>query len=321
MANGKRQIEFQIVAPNLPSEICNLRSAICNSQCYNSVVFLYTMSDSLRTDRTRASDADRDAKIEQLLLVGLDHYFAAQYDQAINVWTRALFLDRSHARARAYIERARSALAERLRQSEELLQSGVSAFERGEGDEARRLLRAAIDGGAPADEALAVLDRLDQREATAMSEPPAKSRKARPRPVSPANGPARSSLTRWLAALVALAVLAAGGYAASIRGRVDWRSLIIMTNAAPAANVPVAGDTELPLPRRGETALMRARALAASGHLRDALASLDLVRGTDPQKVEADRLRVDIQRQLLSLAEPATPAPQTDIEKGNPRVP
>ena len=39
-------------------------------------------------------DADRDAKIEQLLLVGLDHYFAAQYDQAINVWTRALFLDR-----------------------------------------------------------------------------------------------------------------------------------------------------------------------------------------------------------------------------------
>jgi hypothetical protein len=36
------------------------------------------MSDSLRTDRSRApdaaSDADRDAKIEQLLLVGLDHY-------------------------------------------------------------------------------------------------------------------------------------------------------------------------------------------------------------------------------------------------------
>ena len=76
------------------------------------------------------------------------------YEQAINVWTRALFLDRSHARARAYIERARSALAERQRESEELLQSGVAAFERGEGDEARRLLQAAIDGGAPSDEAL-----------------------------------------------------------------------------------------------------------------------------------------------------------------------
>ena len=113
------------------------------------------MSDSLRTDRSRAtdaaSDADRDAKIEQLLLVGLDHYFAAQYDYAINVWTRALFLDRSHPRARAYIERARSALAERQRESEELLHTGVAAFERGDGDEARRLLQAAIDGGAPSD--------------------------------------------------------------------------------------------------------------------------------------------------------------------------
>src|SRR5918911_1187328 len=100
-----------------------------------------------------ASGADRDAKIEQLLLVGLDHYFAGQYDQAINVWTRALFLDRSHPRARAYIERARSALAERQRQSEELLHTGIAAFHRGETDEARRLLQSAIEGGAPPEEA------------------------------------------------------------------------------------------------------------------------------------------------------------------------
>src|SRR4051794_19627503 len=100
-------------------------------QCYNRSA-QSNMSDSLRTDRSRAldaaSEADRDAKdakIEQLLLVGLDHYFAAQYDQAINIWTRALFLDRSHPRARAYIERARTALAERQRESEELLHTGV----------------------------------------------------------------------------------------------------------------------------------------------------------------------------------------------------
>src|SRR5947199_294993 len=92
------------------------------------------MSDPLRTDGTRARDGapapDRDAKIEQLLLLGLDHYFAARYELAINVWTRALFLDRSHPRARAYIERARSALAERQRESEELLQKGIAAFHR-----------------------------------------------------------------------------------------------------------------------------------------------------------------------------------------------
>src|SRR5258708_9832550 len=123
------------------------------------------MSDPLRTDPSRALEAapepGRDAKIEQLLLVGLDHYFAAQYEHAINVWTRALFLDRSHARARAYIERARSALAERQRESEELLQNGVAAFQRGAGAEARQLLNAAIDSGAPPDEALSVLPRVN----------------------------------------------------------------------------------------------------------------------------------------------------------------
>ena len=127
------------------------------------------MSESPRSESAPARDAatvpsgnDRDAKIEQLLLVGLDHYFTTQYQEAINVWTRALFLDRSHPRARAYIERARSAMAERQRQSEELLQSGVDAFHRGEGHEARRLLQAAIAGGAPSDEALAVLERLNR---------------------------------------------------------------------------------------------------------------------------------------------------------------
>ena len=76
------------------------------------------MSDPLRTDGSRAfpaaSEADRDAKIEQLLLAGLDHYFAAQYDFAISVWTRVLFLDRSHARARAWLRSRNSARVQTL---------------------------------------------------------------------------------------------------------------------------------------------------------------------------------------------------------------
>jgi tetratricopeptide (TPR) repeat protein len=272
------------------------------------------MSEASRSDAAHAHDgapdADRDAKIEQLLLVGLDHYFAAQYDQAINVWTRALFLDRSHPRARAYIERARSALAERLRQSEELLHNGVDAFQRGEGDEARRLLRAAIDGGAPTDEALAVLDRLDRLE-TGANAALSSSGTSAPRTRNSRTGVATTWSATAIAAGVLLVggVLAFGGYAAISRNGpvgpvgVDWQSLLMLkeTPAAPSI-LPVVREQPLPLPGRGEMALNRAKSLAATGHLTDALAALDLVRPTDPQKSEADRLRADVQRQLLALS-------------------
>src|SRR4051795_10464522 len=94
------------------------------------------MADSLRTDGARAIDhaahGDRDAKIEQLLLSGLDQYFCGRYEQAIDIWTRVAFLERRHGRARAYIERARSALAEQQRESEELLHSGIAAYHAGD---------------------------------------------------------------------------------------------------------------------------------------------------------------------------------------------
>ena len=289
------------------------------------------MSDPLRTDgalaREIAPAQDRDAKIEQLLLVGLDHYFAARYELAINVWTRALFLDRTHPRARAYIERARSALAERQRESEELLQKGIAAFNRGDGDEARHLLQASIDAGAPPDEALAVLDRLNRLETAAPPAAAASSGRSQPSraPLEPA-GPRASS--RGVAAIVAsaIAVLALGGVAAW-SNRVDWRALGAVALSAGRADAPatrsaapVARETPLPPPRRDEESIARARSLAASGHLHEALSSLDAVRPTDPLKQEADRLRADIQRQLLALAAPPGAAP-ADRDTGDRRNP
>src|SRR5688572_21810310 len=110
------------------------------------------MTDPLRSDQDAAaaelSGRERDARIEELLVVGLDHYFAEQYELAINVWTRVLFLDRGHARARAYIERARSAAAERQRKGDELLHTGVAAFDRGDAGAARALLVSAVEHGA-----------------------------------------------------------------------------------------------------------------------------------------------------------------------------
>jgi tetratricopeptide (TPR) repeat protein len=292
------------------------------------------MSDPLRTDGSRAhadvaSGLDRDAKIEQLLLIGLDHYFASRYELAINVWTRALFLDRSHARARAYIDRARSAQAERQRESEELLQTGIAAFHRGDGDEARRLLQSAMEGGAPSDEALAVLDRLNRAETTAPPAAPARADHARSPRATGALREASQSIGGPLgvaAVIAALAAIAVFTGAAAWNDMISWRSIVALarggtrSNPTPAAAppAPLARDAALPLPRRGETALLRARALAAGGHLRDALSALDAVRPTDPQQPDADRLRADIQQQLLAL----TPVPSgegPDREKSERR--
>jgi tetratricopeptide (TPR) repeat protein len=271
------------------------------------------MSDSLRTDPLGAPDAapepDRNAKIEQLLLVGLDHYFAAEYEHAINVWTRALFLDRSHARARAYIERARSALAERQRESEELLQEGLAAFRRGDGDEARRLLEAAISQGAPRDEALAVLDRLSRLEHGAIAQRPALPRVVERSRFLPQGqgGARRRSLGVAVAALAIALVAAVGVFVSSARLPADWRLFFgLQQTGAQTPPATAAVESSLPIPLRGETALARARALAAGGHLHDALAVLESVRSTDGQKADADELRADIQRQLIGLVSSPT---------------
>ena len=106
------------------------------------------MSDPLRSDRhavpAEVQERDRDARVEQLLLTGLDHYFAGQHELAISVWTRVLFLNHGHARAKAYIERARSAISERQREGDELLHGGIEAFARGDGAAARRLLLVSV---------------------------------------------------------------------------------------------------------------------------------------------------------------------------------
>jgi hypothetical protein len=264
------------------------------------------MFDPLRTDASRAGDAesdpDRDAKIEQLLLDGLDRYFAAQYDEAINVWTRALFLDRNHARARAYIERARRALAERQRESEELLQSGVAAFSRGEREEARRLLRDAIGRGAPPDEALAVLGRLDRIDQGAIRPdmPAARIEAPRPAQLQAPRRPPKASRP-MLAVLVTALAVAAGCAWLFLASGLDWQVFFGMTADAPPQFAPNVREFEPGLPLRGEMALARARMLAGAGRLHDAIAALETVRPTDFHRGEADRFRADLQQQLIAL--------------------
>lgn len=262
------------------------------------------MTDPLRSGRPPASpegpDRDRDARVEELLLAGLDHYFSGQHDLAVNVWTRVLFLDRGHARARAYIERARSAIAERQREGEELLHTGKAAFQRGDQTAARALLNSALDRGAGGEEAMALLQRIDRLEAAPLNVETARStaRTGREVPAAPADHAGGSRLM-WIVAgvvggvlLAALALMTLGDQGA------QWFGL-----ARDARATTVARPEEpLPVPTASELSLSRARTLHARGHLREALAALDAIGYGDRWRDQADELRARIQQDLLTAA-------------------
>src|SRR5579863_9277054 len=81
-----------VARPLVPAQRCG----------YNPSRLLMADSERLEskpaTDASRADGAVIAAEIEALLVEGLDRYFAQQYEDAIHVWTRVLFLDRSEER-------------------------------------------------------------------------------------------------------------------------------------------------------------------------------------------------------------------------------
>ncbi len=253
------------------------------------------------------SSAEDDARIEPLLVSGLDHYFAGEFEHAINLWTRVLFLDRAHDRARAYIDRARSAQAEQQRASEALVHQGLEAFDRGEVGRARALLSDALDQGASHDLALGVLGRIDRLEVGQQSSAvlPAK-REARRRSLarsspSPAADSTRRSLTSAWTFLVLTMALAVGLLAWTAPDLSLWWPA--SGEAARPVAIPVA-LAPLPVPAPTEAYVARARRLFSNGKLRDALATLDRVPQGDSLRPDADRLRGDIQHELLLSALP-----------------
>jgi tetratricopeptide (TPR) repeat protein len=263
------------------------------------------MADLLRDQDTSAAfPAERDSRIEELLLEGLDHYFSGQHELAISVWTRVLFLDRSHARARAYIERARGAIAERQREGEELLQTGAAAFSRGDTDDARRLLTSAAERGARPEEAMALLERLERlapADVDVVAVPQPRIRRYTQR-LGNRTAHASTGRTGVRAAtmLLVLAIgLATGVLVMVARSSGVWPwSLPAPSGAGSVRTVP----EPLPIPSASEVSLARALAWSGSGRLRDALAALEGIRPGDPLRAQADDLRARIQQQLLDSA-------------------
>jgi hypothetical protein len=247
--------------------------------------------------------AEDDARIEHLLVTGLDHYFADEFEEAINLWTRVLFLDRNHDRARAYIDRARSAQAEQQRISVALVHEGLEAFDKGEVVRARALLSDALDQGASHDVALGVIGRIDRLDAgtraTSPAAPAARKRVLRASPLADANL-RRGTIAMWWITAAAIVLVAGIAFVfVAPNGLADWFPAQATTGTPATLVTP---QSPLPIPSPTEAYVGQARALFAGGKLRDALRSLDRVPVGDALRPDAERLRADIQRELLAVA-------------------
>lgn len=272
--------------------------------------------------RPEALPPEDEGRIEQLLVTGLDHYFAGEFDAAINLWTRVLFLDRTHDRARAYIERARSAQAEQQRISESLVHEGLDAFDRGEVVRARALLSDALDQGASHDVALGVIgriDRLDFGQRSAAPVAPVSRGRARAKAAvadRPSDEQRRGhAAVRWATAAGVVIVAAISFVVVTPNGLADWFPVQATTELPVSATVMPA---PLPVPAPTEAYLAQGRALFAGGKLRDALRALDRVPLGDALRPDADRLRGEIQRELLAVASAEGSAPAVALPPSLP---
>jgi tetratricopeptide (TPR) repeat protein len=238
-------------------------------------------------------EADRDTRAEALLVEGLDHYLAGKFEDAIHIWTRVLFLDRSHARARAYIERARTAIAERQRASDEMLQATSDLLTRGDAAEARRLLDEILNTGGDDERAAELRVRIERLERASALARPAAAAAPSPDVVPAAATPTSRFRPSGTVAVAAVVVLVAGlALAPAIGG-------LFGLDRVRTPLMPAAGEAALPVPSTSEVALVRARTLYARGRLAEALRVLD--RATDLSSTPAaSQLRVEIQQALLA---------------------
>ena len=252
------------------------------------------MAEPKRFESSSPADAaDRDARAEALLVDGLDRYFSGQYEEAIHLWTRVLFFDRSHARARAYIDRARTALAERQRRTEEMLHRTGELLSSGQTDQARALLTQAIEASGDDEHAAELRTRLERVErARGAQEGHAAAAVVDAVPIGRWYGWPRARLIRT--ALLVLGALLVGSLASPVME--TWLGERTVAPALPATG---GGPTPTVL-SSSAAALIRARTLYSRGRLAEALQALDRVDAASPEWTVADQLRIDIQQILLA---------------------
>lgn len=254
------------------------------------------MADPRRHESVPAAElAERESQVDALLIDGLDKYFNGRYEEAIHLWTRVLFLDRSHARARAYIDRARTAVAERQRRAEEMLQASHALLDQGQTEAARELLVEAAAQSGDDDHVAALrvkLERVERLRAASRIGP-------MPATTTTEAVPGWTWPRRSRTALGAAAVLAAGlllVIGVTSTDVQDWiglrsdREQLLATTTALKLTVLSSADV----------AMIRAQTLYSRGRLAEALQVLDRISPDSPARPAADELRVQIQQILLA---------------------
>jgi hypothetical protein len=209
------------------------------------------------------------------------------------VWSRVFFLDRSNARARAYIERARSAIAERQRVAE--ANAAAADLVRGGADAARPSEpRPVPDAGV-----LVVNGALAARLA------PIANPVARPDAVDARSQAAsrRARIAHGLLVAAAGVLLFVAGYTVAARDRLAEIVTGVSTRRAPAASA-----------RASEVDLHDAQQAFAARRYDDARRALARIPAADPLRAEADALVAQIQRAwpiVSPMLAPAAPPRET----------
>ena len=175
----------------------------------------------------------------------------------------------------------------------------------------------ALERGASRDVALGVLDRIErlgrrtcagaagQAAPVLLADQTACRRRARP--ASRPHAAAGSGAALLVIAAIGLAAVGVWGVTLPDVERVAAAKRCRARRAARGSSLE-----PLPLPAATESYLARSRSLFASGRLRDALRELDRVPVGDSQRAAADRLRAEIQRELLAVAA-AEPRPMNEV--------
>ncbi len=248
---------------------------------------------------------DDQKKVEQYLTEGDREFEAGHYQQAIDLWSRIFLIDVTNDAASERIERAKAKRREAEQKIEGIIAAGVQAFEKKDLNTARSKFNEALaidPGNVTAQDYIERLDQpasataatpsfatpstldtsfLDEPatsgsyEAAPIPEPAAAPpRKASSKAPAKAAAPSRSLPVGLIAAVVAVVVLAAGGWFA-------WSKFMSQPKTSPAAT---------------KALLDRATELSTAGKYDLAIATLQDIKPGDPQYDKALSMIDDIQR-------------------------